>query len=57
MSLAASEAWLPILRANPDPRPALARGQAFRDELTSWRAGTVTLHLEPGEAAPASPRR
>lgn len=57
MSLAASEAWLPILRANPDPRPALARGQAFRDERTGWRAGTVTLYLEPGEAAPAPLRR
>ena len=57
MSLAASEAWLPILRANPDPRPALARGQVFRDERTGWRAVTVTLYLEPGEAALAPPRR
>lgn len=57
MSLAASEAWLPILRANPDPRPALARGHAFRDERTGWRAGTITLYLEPGEAAPAATRR
>lgn len=57
MSLAAAEAWLPILRANPDPRPALARGQAFRDERTGWRAGTITLYLEPSEAAPAPPRR
>jgi len=57
MSLAASEAWLPILLANPDPRPALARGQAFRDERTGWRAGTITLYLEPGQPTPEAPRR
>ncbi|MBX9701729.1 MAG: hypothetical protein K2X74_20005 [Acetobacteraceae bacterium] len=57
MSLAASEAWLPILLANPDPRPALARGQVFRDERTGWRAGTITLYLEPGQPTPAAPRR
>lgn len=56
MSLAASEAWLPILLANPDPRPALARGRAFRDERTGWQAGTITLYLEPGQAPP-SPQR
>lgn len=47
-SLAAAAAWVPILQANPDPRPALARSQAFRDERTGWRAGTITLYLEPG---------
>jgi hypothetical protein len=52
MSLGAAEAWLPILRANPDPRPAVARGQVFRDERTGWRAGTVTLYLQPDDAAP-----
>ncbi|MCB4823140.1 hypothetical protein [Roseicella aerolata] len=57
MSLAASAAWLPILQANPDPRPALARGQVFRDERTGWRAGTITLYLEPGSSVPGPPRR
>jgi hypothetical protein len=57
MSLGAAEAWLPILRANPDPRPAVARGQVFRDQRTGWRVGTVTLYLEPGEAAPQQARR
>lgn len=52
MSLAASEAWIPILQANPDPRPAMARGREFRDERTGWRATTLTLYLKPGAAAP-----
>lgn len=56
MSLAASAAWIPILQANPDPRPALARGQTFRDERTGWRAGTVTLYLEPSEPVVGAPR-
>jgi hypothetical protein len=57
MSLGAAEAWLPILRANPDPRPLVARGRVFRDERTGWRVGTVTLYLEPGDAAPQQARR
>lgn len=52
MSLGAAEAWLPILRANPDPRPLVAAGRVARDERTGWRVGTVTLYLEPGEAPP-----
>ncbi|NGM23959.1 hypothetical protein G3576_28390 [Roseomonas stagni] len=55
-SLAAAAAWVPILQANPDPRPALARSQAFRDERTGWRAGTITLYLEPGSPVPTQPR-
>lgn len=50
MSLAASEAWLPILRVNPDPRPALARGQAFRDEQTGGRGPSRCT------SSPARPR-
>ena len=57
MSLSASAAWIPILQANPDPRPALARGQAFRDERTGWRAGTITVYLEPGDPAPGTQHR
>lgn len=55
-SLSAAAAWVPILQANPDPRPALARSQAFRDERTGWRAGTITLYLEPGGPVPAQQR-
>lgn len=57
MSLAAAEAWIPILQANPDPRPAVARGLLFRDERTGWRAGTITLYLEPGGAEAPSAQR
>jgi hypothetical protein len=57
MSLAASEAWLPVLQANPDPRPALERGRVFRDERTGWRAGTITLYLEPGGPPPTPHHR
>ena len=57
LSLGAAQAWLPILRANPDPRPAVARGQVFRDERTGWKVGTVTLYLESGDAAPRQARK
>lgn len=57
MSLAASEAWIPILRANPDPRPAIARGEVFRDVRTGWPAATITLYLEPGIVLPEAARR
>jgi hypothetical protein len=57
MSLGAAEAWVPILKANPDPRPAVALGRVFRDERTGWRVGTVTLYLEPRDAAPQQAQR
>jgi hypothetical protein len=57
MSLGGAEAWLPILQANPDPRPAVARGQVFRDERTRLRAGTITLYLEPGDGGMQQTRR
>lgn len=56
-SLAAAEAWIPILQANPDPRPAIARGQVFKDDRTGWRVGTLTLYLERGNSMPQPARR
>lgn len=52
LSLGAAQAWLPILRANPDPRPLLAAGRLGRDERSGWRVGTVTLYLEPEGGTP-----
>ncbi|MBB5696043.1 hypothetical protein [Muricoccus pecuniae] len=52
----ASRAWLELMRANPDPRPAIAAGAAWQDPATQRRAVEFRLWTDPPPAT-APPRR
>lgn len=51
-----SRAWLELMRANPDPRPAIAAASTWQDPATQRRAGEFRLWMDPAPA-PAPPRR
>lgn len=51
----AARAWAELLRANPDPRPALAAARTWRDGASDRRVAEVRLWLDPVSAvAPAA---
>lgn len=52
----AARAWLDLVRANPDPRPAMAAGTAWQDPATQRRAIELRLWTDPPPAT-APPRR
>lgn len=56
MDAGAARAWSDLVRANPDPRPAMAAGTAWQDPATQRRAIELRLWTDlPSAAAP--PRR
>ena len=52
----AARAWADLVRANPDPRPALSAGTAWQDPTTQRRAVEFRLWTDPPSAT-APPRR
>lgn len=51
-----SRAWLELMRANPDPWPAIAAAATWQDPATQRRAGEFRLWMDQAPAA-APPRR
>lgn len=50
-----ARAWADLMRANPDPRPALAAARTWRDGASDRRVAEVRLWLDPVSAvAPAA---
>ncbi len=51
-----ARAWLELMRANPDPRPAIAAAATWQDPATQRRAGDFRLWMDQAPAT-APPRR
>ncbi|WP_426960329.1 hypothetical protein [Muricoccus radiodurans] len=47
----ASRAWLSLIQANSDPRPALTAGNSWQDQASGRRAAEVRLWLDPAAAS------